>query len=616
LGEQGPVRECEAGGSHRRVAPMSPGPRLQLAVPPAGCRPARKGTLEKEVIERVRGTDGFWHTLKSMSKATGIAEEDLQGFAEQLCGAAYAQADEVASSQGALKQVRDEVAGLKQKLQQCNLSAIKQISASKAGAHAHGAYGDDTIMFHEPLQYLDEDTKELVLSVICEKIRLLEVCNAPPSLVEALEQHAAGEGKGQGPADEELAEELETSRLEVKRLQGELSSARVCAEDAVAESSKLRVEKDGLEKEAEALKDSLLEAQRLANGLRDELAASREALVQAEQRRKEAEAKTAEAEAAAARAREALEELREEFEGLQREHEELQQLSAEQQAELERKQAELDELGEELARERAANEELRAEVERTQQQLMRAQQELQALQARFDELEAEANALREELARRNRTRTMGTQTTTTGQKLDDQAAETKKLKMMLEELQMKMKELVDRVKRKGMGKEIAEIAEELGLQDLCKAQTVFERLYDDAVHRVNRLEKLRERIRKERHSLQPASFSGEPAEASVADAVAQSELPGLQSLLREARPVGAASPKAPGAAPAAVVPIGLQEAGVPPARMTRTSDMTRTMRTVTSLPSLTSAQQAASVITLGYGAHGGNAARQTRTRFF
>merc|ERR1719253_963009 len=108
--------------------------------------------------------------------------------------------------------------------------------------------------------------------------------------------------------------------------------------------------------------------------------------------------------------------------------------------------------------------------------------------------------MREELARRNNTRTSGTQTTLTGSKLDEQAAEKSKMKLMLEELQTKLKELMTAYRRK-FGDAATKIADGLGLKELLKEETVFQRLYDDAMDRVDRLEKLRTKVKKERQGL-------------------------------------------------------------------------------------------------------------------
>merc|ERR1712048_199875 len=141
-----------------------------------------------------------------------------------------------------------------------------------------------------------------------------------------------------------------------------------------------------------------------------------------------------------------------------------------------------------------------------------------------------------------------------GDKIEGQAKEMKRLKVMLEELQTKMKELVSRCRAK-FGAEVKDIAEDLGLKDALKENTVFERLYDDAIDRVQRLEKLREKVKAERKTLYHDGEASPRAAAaalsklietapqepqgSVLEAVENSPLTGLQSLVKhdDSRPI-------------------------------------------------------------------------------
>merc|ERR1712113_1256278 len=105
---------------------------------------------------------------------------------------------------------------------------------------------------------------------------------------------------------------------------------------------------------------------------------------------------------------------------------------------------------------------------------------------------------------------------------------------------------MEKCRRKGVGDAVAHIAEELGLQDVLKEKTVFQRLYDDAMHRVNRLEKLREKVKKQRQDLWPAKGTPraaagelearhESTESSVYDCVGESKMSNSQTRLVENR---------------------------------------------------------------------------------
>jgi len=249
-------------------------------------------------------------------------------------------------------------------------------------------------------------------------------------------------------------------------------------------------------------------AESRANALEQELDATKAHLATAQAKLLEAEA--------------ALSQLRDEHVALQVAYSKLQELSEEQKSTIKQ-------LGEELQKERQENNKLRAEVERLQEYVRRAEQlerELKALRTKFQELEVEAETMRQELARRNNTRTKGTQTNLTGSRIDEQVAEIRKLKLMLEELQNKMKELMQEVRRT-YGADSSSIIEELGLKELLKEETVFQRLYDDAMERVHRLERLRARVRKERKELWPVGGSPRAVSADVCE---RPEVPIFQAI--------------------------------------------------------------------------------------
>jgi len=485
---------------------------------PTTIKRARKD--EKQFMSRVTMADSFWRSLASFSKNHGLDQEELEGFAEELCRCCWSEAgDMMTDEEGLLADFKAEKERMKAKLVQCNLSAMKQITACKVGGHADAELADDLVTFHEPLQFLDKDTKDLVLLIVLEKARLLEQGRAPPSLLEALTKHADAMSKNTEGADmavvKELREELEEARAEVRK-------ARIRADDA-------------------------------------------------EDRARKADSLVALAEAKAREAQQALAELQQREAALRAEHETLKEKSAQQQAEIERQQVELLQQRSEIERQRCEIERQREEIERQQAEIQRVTEELelereanatlraevarlkdcieeyvkrvqklegdlQELQARYDTLEEEANAMREELARRNNCKTKGTQTNVTGQKMDEQTAEVKRLKLMLEEMQMKMKELMDKCRRK-FGNEVSQIAEDMGLKELMKEETVFQRLYDDAMDRVERLEKLRLRVKTERNQMWPAGAAQSPR------SVAKDPAAGYPAMGSPCRPSRLASPQ-------------------------------------------------------------------------
>jgi len=458
---------------------------------------------EREFMARVSSSDGFWKSLNTLSKTTGVEVDALECFGRDICRSVWSEADALMSSDGPAAAAREEVDRLKKKLVECNLSAMKQMLAAKANSHCEGALGNDTITFHEPMQYLDGNAKDLVMDIVVDKMRQLDSGTAPPSLVQALVQHVQAQSS---PVETASMEELKETKAQLEDARVELRKARVRMEEAEELARKFEVRLQAAEDRALKFEQELTKTKTL-------LATSEAKLAEAEQ---------------------ALVQLRAEHAVLQDAHAKLQELSAEQQAKIERQAREIE-------MERRANEKLRAEIERLQEYVKKAEeleQALKALQVQFDALQTEAKVMKEELSRRNNTRTKGTQTTLTGSKLDEQKAETRKLKLMLEELQTKLKELMTEYRRK-FGDAATKIAESLGLKELLKEETVFQRLYDDALNRVQRLEDLRAKVRKERKSMggSPRSMASDTflaTEIPIEQAVEEHQpTPAMQRLVQD-----------------------------------------------------------------------------------
>lgn len=156
----------------------------------------------------------------------------------------------------------------------------------------------------------------------------------------------------------------------------------------------------------------------------------------------------------------------------------------------------------------------------------RLQEDLERLFEQHASLTQEANEMREELDRRNNTETQETQTETGGPVLQELLGDGNRLRVMIEELQMKFRDVLERYRQK-FGSKAKELAAETGMDELLREETAFQRLYDDGLLRVQRLEKLREKVRKERSRL---GFM-DKAEASVLASVEQSDLKGARQIL-------------------------------------------------------------------------------------
>merc|ERR1719160_912129 len=98
--------------------------------------------------------------------------------------------------------LRDEIQRLK-----------KQMKYLRTDGSADSELGDDAVVFFEPLEYLDEGTRDLVMSIVLDKVKLVENGHAPPSLVQALTNRAHKRTSGfEGTAEEQL--ELTLAELE------------------------------------------------------------------------------------------------------------------------------------------------------------------------------------------------------------------------------------------------------------------------------------------------------------------------------------------------------------------------------------------------------------------
>merc|ERR1740129_1351573 len=190
---------------------------------------------------------------------------------------------------------------------------------------------EDTIIFHEPLQYLDEDSKDLVLTIVCDKLRQLEIGHAPPSLVAALTRHANTLASQEDCAS---MQELLEVRAELEASQCEARTLRLKVEDA------------------ETL--IVMRTQELTN-VKAKLAETQEALV----------------------------ELQEQERVLRVAYAELQEVSVRQQVEIARQQQEIERINAELEKERQANSKLREEVERLQERLREYERRVQQLERDF-----------------------------------------------------------------------------------------------------------------------------------------------------------------------------------------------------------------------------------------
>lgn len=520
----------------------------------AGLRKSVKGHRPDDDVRnfawKVQESEESTRLVTKLSKSAGIEESDVLDFVDELCRVCWTVAGETVAGieETALAAATEEVKQLKHTLNQCNLDTMKQMAAMRNGNHADNVLGDDEVTFHEPLKYLDPSIRELVLRVVGDKVRQLEMETAPPSLLKAITElstlgpwRALPGGDMSGSELRQQLAEAEDAAQELQEradaLEAELKGARPAVEEArAAAQAAERALGEVKEREAALLAQ---EAQLLRAN--EDLKRSHDAMG-TECRRLEERAAGQQAEIAQlqevsarhqvlhARAEEEVQRQHEEKGVLLKATEQLRGDVASLTGELAQSKGQLAQLKDEMQHAREIKERLeeaqaemkaqRLEMQRAHDEVARRASTLEAqlkdVKLSYEKLEIEAKAMREEAAQRGNKKAAGTQTKLTGKSIDDQGEEVKRLRVMLVELQTKLGELVEKCSKGGVG-DVAEIAESLGLGHLLGKPTVFQRLYEDAMDRVERLEKLRAKVNHERKRL------GAPPEENEASILEMAE---------------------------------------------------------------------------------------------
>lgn len=538
----------------------------------------KKQEVDEEVgyLESVQDDIGFVKLCLKHQQDFRVPEQCAVDFGLKVSKICWTIGKRILTSDGPLAAAQAELQKLKQRLAKCNLQATRDLEAVKNQAEknleaartppdkgpgltrtatvtsskwvdgsrsAEVAEAEvqtqqqeqdlDAVTFHEPLQFLDEVTRNLVLAIVCQKMRLLQSGKCPPSLLEALLKSAVegsegllgggrgGAGAGVGGAAGGSAEDLQDLQVEVKELEFEVQDLHGKLEGSEQKASEARAAARLAREQLREAVDALRRLAEMEVGLRD-----REAHLDAENAR-----------------------LKQELEmppplclcsddasdsGFEAPHERSEPPEPE-------------------PEDSPARRPTKQVLPQTLFQDARGLLSTPLLSTQFESATSRTSWKQDkaqaELERKSRMRSVEVQTNLTGPQLDEKGAENKKLRVMLEELQLKLKELITRCHTNGVGAVVEVIAANLGLGEVLKRRTVFERLYKDAMDRIVRLEELRERVDRERTELKvyaPEAFAAvqdfipeTPLEPSVLDMVEQSPLRGLAKLATMARPAEA-----------------------------------------------------------------------------
>eukprot|EP00927_Polykrikos_kofoidii_P037167 TRINITY_DN31342_c0_g2_i1.p1 TRINITY_DN31342_c0_g2~~TRINITY_DN31342_c0_g2_i1.p1 ORF type:complete len:628 (-),score=106.44 TRINITY_DN31342_c0_g2_i1:186-2069(-) len=386
----------------------------------------------------------------------------------------------------ALEAAEAEIKKLRSQMTECNTHALRQVAAVTSSLH-HAP--EEQVDFYEPLSYLSESTRTLVVEIIAYKLWQIENGYAPPWM------HKLIRGKMEELEHSEPAEEAidEKSALPQRRRQ------RSGDDDNTLDSSRMRELQEHLDraleridcfsKDADRMKEQLAESERSKTELQQLLDVSTNEISQKDQEVKAAQERLTDATHDAERAKAAME-LQ-----VQRSEEQLAEVT-EQLA----RTAETSEAGHAealaLTAGRGAVEGQSARSIHTERVFSKDAAVLAGSRATADKAIA-CDFEQDSACSHHVGNSRSSQTKLNGDTVDDLKAENGRLKLMLEELRAKFCDMMKEGTKRGIAEVLDDITEKVGLKPL-RVGSVFEKLYQDAMDRVGRLEKLRERYRSEK----------------------------------------------------------------------------------------------------------------------
>jgi len=146
--------------------------------------PSQGNSLGEEFMDRIRAEAADLEGLQELELRAGISAEALWAFLEPLCQVCWreaAAAGQAGSMGKELLQMRREAEQLREQLDDCNASAMREISNMRVRLQKQRPEDPHidmvNIRFHEPLKYLDERSRRLVLDII--RVKELEMAGLP-----------------------------------------------------------------------------------------------------------------------------------------------------------------------------------------------------------------------------------------------------------------------------------------------------------------------------------------------------------------------------------------------------------------------------------------------------
>jgi len=383
---------------------------------------------------------------------------------------------------------------LKAKLAELNLTSMKQISQlmwkgnlDEAEELAARHEEKEWVDFYEPLRYCDDNSRDLILTIVGDKVqRLLKEGCAPPFLIAALARAGVGDGNKMQEAKEAAEARLHVANKQVEKLEDQLEKAEQQIkefEGRQAEMEEVLAREDEREAELAAAQTSIADLEQKKAQLEEEL-----------ERLHEIEAM--------------CEKLQEHATSLQAEKSALQA----QNVELEWRTSAA-EVKAEAATARAA--EMEASLAQAETNLQQAEVLAESLRQQIKNLEAEVERLRAK-----RVKQTAMQTDFTLEDLEKLEEDDAQVTGKLEELARNVQGLVDDLLREGMGDAVRPACHHNSLDHLLKTESIFDRLHNDARNHSRRLMDMQEAYKEQVQPVHEARFPQSEAPPQDAEAAA------------------------------------------------------------------------------------------------
>jgi len=473
----------------------------------------------------VESSDAYQRVLNALEGHISLKKGRGPVLLEALCGDCYAECERVicreakkGADQGmnaaALDILKAEVERLKDLMTDCNKTSLRQVAALSSSVR-HESEND--VHFYEPLKYLEPRVRAVVMDILAYKFWQLEKGSAPPWLMERLQEkmEVLEVAKPEDEADEDdLVERHATQGRRRLSKDGDVGGTGGGGGSSDEEEGGGERTQHRFEQAMERQKTMEETMERKDDEIADLLRAN------AELRRLSASQAS-------------------EIEALQRE--ENFRLAADQEEEVEK---ELQRLPGDRDCSMGANapgadgrcvDVTCADSSRrtgTGRSRRDSTSQYHAEDAKaFCDASGNARGIAREggagsaLAQMSR----HTQTTLTGENLATLQENNARLKVTLEEVKEKFGDLMQEGKKMGINSTLDHIVDKVGLKPLLRSRGVFEKLYRDAFDRIERLEKLREKHRRERQGalsdlVRVCTARNMPLPPNILEAVQRSQL--------------------------------------------------------------------------------------------